>query len=227
MGKLITIEGIDGSGKGSQVKNIKNYLNEKGIKNKIFSFPIYKSLTGNIISDHLTGKYGDITDIDYKQVCLFYAANRFMVKDKIEKAIEENELIISDRYTYSNLFSISKNPKNKWDESIKWLEDLEFGEFKLPKPYHNIYLYIDPEFSIKRTTERGKRDYQNGKADIYETNIDLLKSATECYSYISSCRDNWTIINQMKNGDNGLEQLDQNTVFELIKSCLELIINEK
>jgi len=220
MGKLITFEGIDGSGKGTQVKKVIKYLNKRKLKCELFSFPIYTSKTGEIISEYLTGAYG--TNLDVKQVCLFYAANRVAIRDSIKRALVENDFVIMDRYTYSNLFSISKLPKEKWDEYIHWLEELEFGELDLPKPDYNFYLRMDPKLSIERTTKRGLRDYQKGKADIHEKDISLLQSTTECYMYLSIKRPDWIIVNQMING----RQLHEEKVFSILKMYLDDIIAE-
>lgn len=220
MGKLITLEGIDGSGKGTQFKRILEYLEENGLKCGAYGFPLYTSKTGKIISDYLTGEYG--TNLDPKQVCLFYAANRVILKDSILEALECNDLILMDRYTYSNLYSISRLPRDKWDEGIQWLEELEFEEFGLPRPDYNFYLHLPPYISIERTTQRGIRDYQNGKSDIHESNTNLLQSASDCYLYLASKRpQDWIVINQMIDGS----QMHEEKVFKLIKMFLDVIIN--
>ena len=213
-GKLISIEGTDGSGKNTQSKKLKQYLENKGKKAVLFEFPRYETFIGNIIAKYLKGEYGSIEQVPKELICIAYAADRKIAQDEIKKYLEEGYYVICDRYTHSNLFSAAKLPENKWSEFISWIEKLEFEEFNIIKPDITFYLYVDINTTISRIESRGKREYQNGKEDIHENNIDLLLNTAKCYlNYGENKPSNkWISINQIKDG----KQMDVESVFNII-----------
>lgn len=219
-GKLICLEGIDGSGKRTQTLKLEKYLKDKGYNVKVISFPIYNEPIGQLISDYLTGEFGDINDVPYKLISLAYSADRAAHTKYIESLINKGYIILSDRYTYSNIFNAAKlDDIEKRKEYIEWNEKIEFEELGVYKPDHNFFLYVDPKISIERIKERGKREYQKGKEDIHEKNSNLLIEATKEYLKLSE-RDDWTLINQMKNG----KQVSEDDIFEMIKKEIDIIL---
>jgi dTMP kinase len=222
-GIMLSVEGIDGSGKGTNTRKIKEYLELQGYKVKMYSFPLYETTSGKIISKYLRGEFGDIDKVPYELICSAYAANRVSIQKQLEQelyGINQYDFIIMDRYTYSNLFTAAKLPEDQWGLFIKWIEDLEFGDMGIKKPHYNFYLYVDPNISIQRIEERGKREYQEGKEDIHENNKQLLINTAKCYLNFAQGKDNWFVINQMVNG----KQLNPNDVFLKIKEKLDYII---
>jgi len=222
---IISIEGLDGSGKGTQTKRIVEYLQSCGRKVKLYSFPLYETTSGRVIAKYLRGEFGDINSVPYELICTAYAANRASVKNEIEYLLTcDNyyDFIIMDRYTYSNLFTAAKLPEDQWSSFIKWIEDLEFNDLGIPVPNYNFYLYVDPLISIQRIEERGKRDYQKGKEDIHENNKQLLINTAKCYLQFAQEKDNWFIIDQMQDG----QQLPSDDVFLKIKEKLDIILEK-
>lgn len=219
-GKFITVEGCDGSGKHTQSCKMKEYLESKGKKVIMYSFPRYDTTIGKIIANYLKGEYGNINEVPHELICIAYAADRAAASADINEALNKGYYVISDRYTYSNLFTAAKMPEEKWLPFIQWIEDMEFNNLGVVKPDFNIYLYIDPLISIKRIEQRGKRDYQEGKEDIHENNKKLLINTAKCYLDFANYSKNWFVIDQMENDT----QLPPNKVFEKIEKILDNII---
>lgn len=221
-GLFLAFEGVDASGKNSQTKMLEEYLKSEGYLVKRIGFPQYERPIGKVIASYLKGDYGDINNVPYELICIAYASDRAKMRDEINNYLSNGYIVISDRYTYSNLFTAAKMEKSKRESFIEWIENIEFNEMKVVRPDKNFFLYVDPQISIKRINERGKRDYQNGKEDIHESNSDLLIETTKTYLDLASKRDDWIIIDQMKNG----RQLSINEVFEILKKKInDLLIN--
>jgi dTMP kinase len=222
IGKLITIEGIDGSGKKTQTNLIKQYLESKGKKVKVIEFPRYKTEVGKVIANYLKGDYGKLNEVPNELICIAYASDRAGMSSKIRRLLNDGYYVIADRYTYSNLFTAAKLPKDQQYNFIKWIEKMEFKSLNIVKPDYNFYLYLDPEIAYKRINQRGKRDYQDGKDDIHEQDINFLSDVTECYFNIAKDNPKWNIINQIQNN----KQLSKNQIFNKIKKHLDKIIKE-
>jgi dTMP kinase len=219
-GKLISLEGIDGSGKGTQSNKIKEYLESKGINVSIYHFPRYETLVGKQIARYLQGEFGDKDHVPHELVCIAYATDRFAAAKEIYMSLAKGEWVICDRYTYSNLFTAAKMPESEWEFFIDWIEHMEFNNLGVIKPDFNFYLYVDPQISIKRIQQRGLRDYQDGKKDIHESDPELLISTAKCYLNFAMNKLDWCIIDQM----NGENQLSKEQVFEKIKQQLDKLI---
>ena len=218
-GIVIEYEGLDSAGKNTQIKLTESALIGMGYKVVTYSFPNYNSTIGNVISDYLTGEYGSIESINPKLISTAYAADRARFAEDIATYVDNDYIVLIDRYTYSNVFSAAKMPESEWDNFINWVEDLEFKCLNVYKPDYVFYLHVDPEISIQRIKERGKREYQNGKNDIHESNNELLISAARAYQYFASKKNNWITINEMN--DNG----GQKTVDEVFSTIFGNIID--
>lgn len=220
-GKVITFEGIDGSGKRTQVNKLAEYLKELGYKVKVFSFPVYEQPIGKVISSYLTGGFGDVNQVPHELICIAYGADRARLKEKFNFYINNGYIVLCDRYTYSNLFSAAKMDRSKRKQFIEWIENIEFNEMKVVKPDYNFFLYVDPSVSMERMKQRGNREYQQEKEDIHENNVQLLSDAAETYFDFSKGKKDWFIINQMKDGN----QLPEDKVFLMIKDKIDIILN--
>lgn len=219
-GKIISCEGVDACGKNSQTNKMVEYIKSKGKNVTKISFPRYETTVGKVIAQYLQGTYGCIEKVPFELICIAYAADRASTMQYVRQLLNEDYYVIMDRYTYSNLFTAAKMPQEKWNSFIEWIENMEFGNLGVIKPDYNFYLYIDPNLSIKRIEERGKRDYQKGKNDIHENNSELLTNTAKCYLDFAKGKGNWFIINQMVDG----EQLHADKVFEKIKEKLDYIL---
>ncbi len=185
MGRLIVIDGLDGSGKGTHSKLVCARLNELGIPAERISFPDYESPSSALLQMYLHGDFGHhAADVHAYAASVFFAADRFAgFRTKYQKLYDEGVILVADRYTTSNIVhQMSKLPQEEWDEFIAWLTDLEYGKFELPKPDAVIYLDMKPEISQALIERRYRGDLS--KKDIHELDVDYLKRSRDCALYV-------------------------------------------
>ena len=199
--KILVIEGTDGSGKETQSNKLLEYLSNKGLKVKKFSFPVYDSPTGKIVGGPYLGK-GEIQDSFFEETSanvdplvssLYYAADRrYNFLKTIENDIYENDLIILDRYTTSNMGHQAGKAKTKEerDRILKFIEVLEFDLCELPRPDKVIFLHMP--FEAARELRKG-RAFSDGN----ESNEEHLRNAERNYLDIAQIY-NWEYINCLK-----------------------------
>ncbi len=179
-GKLIVIEGLDGSGKTTQVKLLGEKLIQKGNNVRLIKLPNYDDQSSVLVKMYLDGRFGpDPKNVNVYAASSFFAVDRYVSYNCYWKNDYLNEaLILSDRYTTSNAYHQAiKLPKNEWREYFNWLEDYEYVKLGIPKPDIVIYLDMPIEVSQKLMTERYLGD--EVKKDIHEKNLGYLKDCSE------------------------------------------------
>ena len=172
-GKLIVIEGLDGSGKSTQIEYLKNKLSGRNVHQ--IKLPDYDSDSSALVKMYLRGDFGKKPeDVNAYAASAFYAVDRFAnYKMKWKEFYDNGEIIISDRYTTSNAYhQATKIPKDDRAEFFYWLEDFEYGLLGIPEPNAVIYLDMPIEISQKMMSERYHGD--ETKKDIHESNLDYL-----------------------------------------------------
>ncbi len=177
-GKLIVIEGLDGSGKSTQIEYLKNKLSGRNVHQ--IKLPDYDSDSSALVKMYLRGDFGKKPeDVNAYAASAFYAVDRFAnYKMKWKEFYDNGEIIISDRYTTSNAYhQATKVPKDDRAEFFYWLEDFEYGLLGIPEPNAVIYLDMPIEISQKMMTERYHGD--ETKKDIHESNLDYLYKCRE------------------------------------------------
>ncbi|NLA25134.1 MAG: dTMP kinase [Bacteroidales bacterium] len=186
---FIVIEGLDGSGKSTQVKMLRNYLEENKISNKYVHFPIVESpYFGDLVARFLRGDFGGVNEVNPYLVALIFAGNRYNAKQMIENWLESDFLVLSDRYVHSNIgFQCAKlKDKEEIKELYNWILGLEYDYFKIPKPDLSIFLDVPIGFVKQKLSENrdyDDRDYLQGKADIHEADIEFQKKVRNTYLY--------------------------------------------
>ena len=193
-GKLIGIEGLDGSGMATQSNLLYEKLLAEGKPVRKVSFPAYESQSSALVKMYLAGDFGkDPGDVNAYAASTFFAVDRFAsYKQDWGKFYEEGGIVIADRYTTSNaIHQCSKLPREEWDGFVEWLFRFEFEQMGIPAPDKVIYLKVDPEVSQKLMSIRYQGD--ESKKDIHESNLDYLKKSRESARY---CADKlgWTTI---------------------------------
>lgn len=182
-GKMIVLDGTDGSGKATQTKLLVDRLKKNKIPVKTLDFPqYYDNFFGKFIGECLAGEHGDFLNLDPKIASVLYAADRFESKKKIDDWLKKGYVVILDRYASSNQMhqggKIKDSKKRK--EFLNWLEEMEYGVFKIPKPDAIIYLdlHIDMVRSLlSEKTAKSKKQYVNGGVDMVEKDKEYLVNA--------------------------------------------------
>ena len=207
-GKLIVIEGLDGSGKATQAKLLAASLREQGLAIRQISFPVYDSDSSALVRMYLRGELGDDpSDVNAYAASVFYAADRFASwKTDWGTFYENGGIVIADRYTTSNaIHQCSKLPEDQWDAYLNWLFDFEYNLLGIPAPNRVIYLRGDNEISQKLMTGRYLGD--ESKKDIHEKNAAYMERSRKAAEY---CRDRlgWVTVECVRSGEmRGIEDI--------------------
>ncbi len=197
---FLVIEGLDGSGKSTQIGMLKEYLEQKAISYKYLHFPrLEEGIYGKLIARFLRGEMGDIEQVDPYLVALIFAGDRWEAKTLIEQWLADGYLVLVDRYVYSNIaFQCAKLHDPEEQKKLqKWILDLEFGNYKLPSPELNIFLDVPFDFTKERLTvgrTGNDRDYLNGQTDIHEQDLDFQGRVRKIYHSLCSDVDNISIV---------------------------------
>lgn len=222
-GKLIVIDGGDGSGKATQLKLLAEKLKSLDYQIEIIDFPQYGQKSAGMVEEYLNGRYGTADEVGPYGASIFYAIDRYDASFKIREWLKEGKIVLSNRYVASNMAHQGGKIKNDIERQIyfKWLHDLEYDIFCIPRPDINLILHVDAEVGQKLVDKKGHRDYVGGeKRDIHESNIEHLKSAGGVYAEIVQTFDDFEMIECMK--DNNIMSLEE--IHEkILASALKII----
>jgi dTMP kinase len=201
-GKLIAIEGIDGSGKRTQVQLLEHALSAKGYAIYSTGFPQYDSWFGTMVGKFLNGELGPLENVDPHFTALLYAGDRFEAKPKIETALQDGKIVLADRYIGSNLaHQVARAPAAQRSEFMKWIEHLEYTIYGLPREDLVLYLRVPPHEAQELVARKSTRSYTDAKKDLQESNLRHLEDAAEMYDMLSR-RAPWATIQCFDAGRN-------------------------
>lgn len=179
-GKLIVLEGLDGSGKATQTEILLKKLKKEGLKVATCDFPQYEKFFGKLVGRYLAGELGGVKEVSPYLASLLYALDRWQARDKIKKWLGQGKIVISNRYTTANMIHQAGKIRNvkKRMAFLAWLNKLEFEIFKIPSPDMVIFLYVPYEIGQKLVDHKGYRKYLKGKKrDIHEASKKHLMAA--------------------------------------------------
>ncbi|SRR6056297_3057940 len=185
--RFLNIEGLDGSGKSTQIKLISEYLEKQKIKYQYLHFPRTDSpVYGELVAKFLRGELGDIKTVNPYLIALIYAGDRNDAKELIKEWMRNNYLVVIDRYVYSNIaFQCAKmKDEDEIEKLSKWIKYLEFEYHKIPKPDISLYLDVPFKFTEQKLNKKRKgddRNYLQGKEDIHEKDLTFQKKVREIY----------------------------------------------
>ncbi len=186
MGKLVVIEGSDGSGKATQTRKLYGRLLDLEVKVRRVSFPNYESESSALIKMYLRGEFGGSAEaVNPYAAATFYAVDRFADFCQWKDFYENGGLILSDRYVGSNMvYQASKFTEDKdREEFLAWLDDLEYKRFGLPRPDLTIFLDMPPEVSAILRRERGREDIHEDDAAFMQKVYEVYRSIAEKYNW--------------------------------------------
>ena len=221
MGKLIVIEGTDGSGKSTQFRLLTDRLESEQVKFQKLVFPQYSEPSSALIRMYLGGEFGKSpSDVNAYAASAFYSVDRYASYRKVwGKWYEEGGLVVSDRYTTSNaVHQASKEPEDKREDFLNWLYDFEYDKLGLPRPDLVIYLDVPTDFTEKMLRHRENETHTH--ADIHEQDMQYLatcrrmgRAAAEHYG--------WTVIRCVRDGAmRSMEDIHEE-IYRHVAACLE------
>jgi len=183
-GKLIVIDGTDGSGKGTQVELLVNRLKKEGKKIKIVDFPeYYKNFFGAFLGHCLSEQYYNWIKVHPKIASVVYAADRYESSEEIRSCLKKGYIVIANRYVSANQIHQGGKIKSakKRNDFMKWLDEMEYGVFKIPRPDITLYLSLPIDIVLQllkdRDSSKMKREYLKKKKDVHEADVDFLKNS--------------------------------------------------
>ena len=221
MGKLIVIEGTDGSGTSTQFRLMSERLEQDGVSFKHIVFPRYDQESSALIRMYLGGQFGsNPSDVNAYAASAFYAVDRFAsYRMDWGKWYEDGGVILSDRYTTSNaVHQTSKVPEAERETYLHWLYDFEYDKLGLPRPDLTIYLDVPTDFTEKMMRKREQDT--NTQADIHEKDT----------AYLATCRQigrkaaeyyGWTVIHCIKDGAMRTIEDIHAEIYGHVMKCLE------
>ena len=202
MTPLIAIEGIDGSGKGTQAKVLTDRLAAAGRRVELLSFPRYReTLFGQAIGDFLNGRFGQLNEVHPFLASVLYAADRYESKSTLLNALDRNEAVICDRFVPSNLaHQGAKLSGTEREELLRTIQRIEFEIFGLPQPQLVILLDIPVEFAQRNIAAKKPRDYTDKAADLQEADADYLQRVRDVYLQLAAENAHWYRVDSVRDG---------------------------
>ena len=224
-GKFIVIDGVDGSGKGTQTRLLIKNLKSKGFEVVEYDFPRYGEKSAVMVEEYLNGNLGSVNEVDSYQASVLYAVDRFAASKDMKNDLKQGKIIISNRYVSSNKIHQSSKIKDqkKLAEFLVWLEDLEYEKLKIPLPDKVVFLNMDyqigRELVLKKEAE--ERKYLKGKKrDLHEENETHMKEAHQRACSLVKKYDDWVEIKcDEKGGPRSIDSIQE----DLLKIVLEII----
>ena len=203
------LEGIDGSGKGTQAARLAETAAAEGRSVASFSFPLYdENPFSRAIGQYLNGELGALEDVHPALSALLYACDRFHARPELERAIEERDLVVCDRYVASNLAHQGSQLEGEERERLlEWLLEVEYGEFRLPKPDLVVLLDAHPKLARELVAKKGARSYTSLEADILESDEAHGDASREIYLELAR-RDDWQVVGTARE-DGSVRDIDE------------------
>jgi dTMP kinase len=204
-GKLIVIDGTDGSGKSTQIKLLTDKLKKEGHKVKAIHFPHYENFIGGFIGHCLTEQYYNFINVHPKIVSVLYAADRWESAQEIKNYLAKGYVVVLDRYVSANQIHQGGKIKSakKRAEFLKWLDEMEYGVFKIPKPDITLYMALPLNLIgmlIKERNKKAVRAYAGDKKDVHEVDLEFQKNSRNSAIWLSKFLKNFIKIDCAENG---------------------------
>ena len=221
--KFISIDGTDGCGKATQVKMLVERLISENYPVEMSDFPQYGTKSAGPVEEYLNGKYGQVGP---HASSIFYAVDRFDASFKIREWLNQGKVVVSNRYVTANAGHQGGKIADSASriEYFKWLNDLEYNIFKIPRPDLNIILHVPAEMAQQLVDKKSaaQREYAHGKKrDLHEGDIDHLKNAEKVYMEIARIFPNTELVECVRGGTLLTPEEIHGLIWEHVKRSLE------
>ena len=224
---FIVLEGLDGAGKSTQIRMLRQLLAERGVESEYVHFPRFDApVYGELIARFLRGEFGGVEQVDPYLVALLFAGDRAAAAPEIRAWLAAGKVVILDRYVYSNVgFQCAKLPAGpERDRLMQWILDLEFVHNDLPRPDVSLFLDVPFDFTARKLAEeRGGDDraYLQGGRDIHEDSLALQQRVREVY-LAAAARDRSLRVVDCSDSTGAMDTPDRN--FEKICAAIEPLL---
>ncbi len=193
---LIAIEGIDGSGKGTQAARLADAFRANGLRAALLGFPRYEAtFFGRAVGEFLNGRFGTLTEANPYLVALLFAGDRFESRELLARELAQNDVVVLDRYVASNIaHQGAKLPEERRGELTEFVERLEYTVYGLPRA--DLTLLLDLPVAIAQTLVGRKhaRAYTEKSHDLQEADADYLERVRQVYRTLAAARTDWEIV---------------------------------
>ena len=222
-GKFIVIDGNDGTGKTTQTLLLIKQLKDRGHEVEMADFPQYNTKSAGLVEEYLSGKYGAADEVSPYIASVFYAVDRYDASFKIREWLNQGKIVVSNRWVTANMGNQGCKIDNPLERKayIDWLNNLEYGLFKIPKPDLNIILHLPAEVSQTLSQKRTREDWKGKNTDIHQNNLVHLQKAEKTYLEIAQ-NEAVYLIDCFKDGQILSPILVNNLILEKVKYLLNL-----
>lgn len=198
MAVRIALEGIDGSGKGTQAELLRQRCEANGLTAVVVPFPTYeKTLFGREVGHYLNGAFGPLDAVHPKLIAILYAGDRFENRDALRRLDARCDVVIYDRYVGSNIaHQAAKLPTDERPAFMEWIEHLEFGVFGLPRPHATVFLDLPPHHAQALVQKKAARSYTDRPMDLHEEDAGYLEATYAVYQTLSR-RPGWITVDSL------------------------------
>ncbi|MDO8435200.1 MAG: thymidylate kinase [bacterium] len=223
-GKLIVIEGGDGSGKATQTGLLVERLRKEGWHTETIDFPRYGTPPAYFVERYLRGEYGPKESIIPRTASAFFAMDRFDASSQIRVWLEGGAIVVANRYTSANMGHMGgeiRDPEAR-AEFIQWLEQFEYEELKIPKPDRIVYLHVPANVGQQYVDQKAERPHLHGATrDVHEADLTHLQRAEEVFLELTRSRPDWIFV-ECSDGEVLLpkEQIHE-MIWGVVQPCLE------
>lgn len=199
--KLFVIEGVDGSGKSTQLNLLREFFTREGYDSEYLHFPRTETpYFGELIARFLRGEFGSLEQVDPYLVAMLYAGDRMDASREINAWLEAGKIVFLDRYTWSNIaYQCAKlDDEKEQDKLMQWILKLEFSHFAIPRPGLNIFLDVPGSFTEQKLSagrHGDGRSYLNGSSDIHEGSLRFQKKVRDIYLRVAKHDETTAVIN--------------------------------
>lgn len=202
MALLVALEGIDGSGKGTQAQKLKQRLADEGFSTSLISFPRYEAtLFGRAVGDFLNGRFGTLGQVHPFLASLLYAGDRLESREYLLETLRNHEVVVLDRYVPSNIaHQGAKVPTTERSDFVGRIRRIEYEINGLPPADLTVLLDLPAQAAQELIAKKKARSYTNKKADLQEADAGYLENVRNVYLDLASTEANWHRVECVKNG---------------------------
>ncbi len=194
MGRLLVLEGLDGSGKSTQTERLAERLADANVPVRRIKLPDYESPSSSLVRLYLGGEFGENAS-----AVNAYAASSFYAVDRVasylldwKKDYEEGRLVLADRYTSSNpIYQMTKLPEEEWDSYLAWVEEYEYDRLGLPRP--DCVIFLDMPVAISQKMMTGRYEGDESRKDVHERNVRFLEQCRKAALYTADAW-HWDVV---------------------------------